>query len=275
MDKCKRVGRLRGIMAALSPGPILDRWMTVARPYKLERIPVLTVILLVMSLGCIARASVFPPQFYSAKEIRATVVEEATGHPLEGVVVLAIWELRTISGRGPRLQVSEAITDALGIFLIPSWGPKFRPPMAEFHNKSPLLLFFRHGYVPLQLLNVPKKKVVALYPGYRSMRTKQFLDLMNTHLWFGFEGSPEEPIQESIWNELTIQLEPFRGTSGRWLELLASLVDAIAEDDSKHTRLFFEALNGERQYFASHPVEQRKSISLESLFSRIDRALGK
>ena len=35
-----------------------------------------------------SRAAALPPPFYSAKDIRATVVNEETGGPLEGVVVV-------------------------------------------------------------------------------------------------------------------------------------------------------------------------------------------
>lgn len=234
------------------------------------RVLILGAVFLSSACSPVQSAWGFPPPSYSAKAIRATVVDEVTSRPLQGVIVVAVWELRTLSGRGPRMQVGEAVTDARGKFFIAGWGPKFRPPLTQFAEKAPLLLFFKHGYVPLTLHNESKKKVAELYPNYQTMPTRQLLELI---AWY--QGMPEEAVQESMWDGLTIQLEPFVGTADRWLELITNQILEIAEEDSKYARQYFEALSSERKYFERNVVDASKRSSLESLFSRIDRVLGR
>lgn len=219
-------------------------------------------------LGCSATGLAVPPAFYSAKEIRATVVDEETGRPLEGVVAVAIWQLEP-SGLQIRLQVTEAVTDAQGQFFIPGWGPKPRQ-WGWLGHRSPLLILFKHGYTPLELHNESPKEVERLYPNYRAMPTKQ---LRNLTAWY--QGAPDDPVQESMWDGLTIQLEPFRGTPDRWLFLLNSHVNVVRDEDAKSVTKFLEAIKAERRYFDLNPVAGRERASLESLFSRVNRLLKK
>ncbi|HXG17000.1 MAG TPA: hypothetical protein VNK50_12190, partial [Calidithermus sp.] len=77
-----------------------------------------------LALAAGPAAALIRPPFYSAKPIQAVVVEEGTRRPLAGVVVVAIWELSTISGRGHVLQIDETVTDAQGRFSLPGFGPR-------------------------------------------------------------------------------------------------------------------------------------------------------
>ena len=71
---------------------------------------------MLLALACwtlaaaVPAAEGFQPPFYFAKDIRATVVDETSGHPVPDVVVVALWELRQVSAR-PRLHVAETLTD--------------------------------------------------------------------------------------------------------------------------------------------------------------------
>ena len=220
------------------------------------------------SAVCSASGGFFPPPTYSAKEIRATAVEETTGRPIEGVVIVAQWVLRRESGDGPRLHVAEAMTDATGRFLIPGWGPKPRVALMALQDKSPQLLLFKHGYAPLILRNESRSAFIKSYPNYRSMTARQISERMTS------EGNPNEPIQESFWSGMSIQLEPFQGPSDRWLDLLTSLSFSLRDDDAGSTRRFWEAILAEQQYFNVNPVAPPKKASLDALLFRARRSLG-
>jgi hypothetical protein len=96
---------------------------------------------------------------YSAEPTQAWVVDKTTGKPIEGVVVVAHWELRWGFEGGSVLdmKVLEATTDAQGHFSIPGWGPEPIPREAGFtarmRNNDPGLLFFHPGYLYERLQN--------------------------------------------------------------------------------------------------------------------------
>lgn len=89
---------------------------------------------------------------YSAKPITARVVDSQTKEPLEGVVVVAHWELQggPEGNRQGDLTVLEAVTDHSGTFHFPAWGPKKvptgRPINARLQELDPELLFFKSGH---------------------------------------------------------------------------------------------------------------------------------
>jgi hypothetical protein len=89
---------------------------------------------------------------YSAEPTHAWVVDKTTGKPIEGVVVVAYWELRWGFEGGSVLdmKILEASTDSQGHFSIPGWGPESIPRAAGFgarmRNNDPRLFFFHPGY---------------------------------------------------------------------------------------------------------------------------------
>src|SRR3989442_12447607 len=103
--------------------------------------------LAMMGLPLQACAFVLPPM-YSAEGIEAWVVDEDSGQPLEGGVVVANWEL--MGGLHPdtvgQLMVMETVTDANGRFSFPAWGPKLRPPGGYLDSHDPALTLFKSGY---------------------------------------------------------------------------------------------------------------------------------
>lgn len=209
------------------------------------------------------------PLFYSAKETRARVVDEETGQPVEGSVVVAQWILASIPERGPLLHIAEAVTDKNGEFVIPAWGPKPRRPFTYLKAFSPELLIFKHGYQPLWLHNELLKDVAEYFPNYKKMKTK---DLSNGTAWY--KGNPTESVQESMWNGLNIQIEKFTGTSDRWIDLLFTFSRFIAEEEEndKEVRQLFQALAAERGYFKDNPVT-KYHWRVPSFFDRVERAL--
>lgn len=66
-----------------------------------------------------------PTTSYYSKPFGGQVVDAVTGKPMEGVNVLAYWDMEHAeSGHGAgTLTQEEAVTDADGRFEIPGWGP--------------------------------------------------------------------------------------------------------------------------------------------------------
>ena len=103
---------------------------------------------------------------YSAEAIDAQVVDAKTNQPLEGVIVVAHWEVARVvptfvpimpfgnDPRGPfQLQIMETVTDANGRFHFPAWGPLPVPPLAALGDRDPHLIFFKEGYIPWSISN--------------------------------------------------------------------------------------------------------------------------
>lgn len=206
------------------------------------------------------------PPFYSAKEIQATVVDAETVQPIDGAVVVAVWQLDAISGQGPRLQVSEAVSDTEGKFSIPGWGPKPRPPMTHFTSKSPYLVVFKGAYVPVILYNPPKAHFARL-------RALPNLTAEEISYRTPIEGNPYDAVQESFWSGMTIRIVPFRGTPEEWFRHLDMIKNAVVREDSRKARSFYEALAAQREYFRVHPVDPRKVTNavFDSVFADIER----
>lgn len=87
---------------------------------------------------------------FSARPITATVVDAETKEPLQGVIVVAHWQLvqggfLDSSIPAGELMVMEAITDADGKFHFPAWGPKY-VFMGRMKYFDPELILFKPGY---------------------------------------------------------------------------------------------------------------------------------
>ncbi|MBM4255257.1 MAG: hypothetical protein FJ147_05105 [Deltaproteobacteria bacterium] len=119
-----------------------------------------------------------PPPTYSAEAIEAWVVDEDTGKPIEGAVVVAHWEL--MGGLHPdtigQLMILEAVTDAQGRFQFQAWGPEPRPTEGFLHNYDPELLLFKSGYEYKNLSNRATSKV-NVAPVRRSEWNKKTIKL--------------------------------------------------------------------------------------------------
>jgi len=77
----------------------------------------------------------------------AQIVDAETEQPLEGVIVLALWEKRTFAWPHPDRHyhdLDEAVTDAAGRFVIPARVTASRHPLEL--TIGPLLTIFKPGY---------------------------------------------------------------------------------------------------------------------------------
>lgn len=93
----------------------------------------------------------------SAESIEARVVDDKTGEPIKGMVVVAHWQLERkyaippgVVGYDPRgplqLQIMETVTDQDGHFYFPAWGPLPVPPGAYLMDEDPAIVMFKPGH---------------------------------------------------------------------------------------------------------------------------------
>src|SRR5882762_1362276 len=134
--------------------------------------------------------------FYSAEPIEGWVADAEMGRPLEGVIVVAHWQLQGgFEGGTPikELQISEAVTDPDGRYSFPGWGLKFALS-GHLRSESPAIILFKQGY--------------------------QFRRLNNE--WF--EG--RDPTK-SDWNKKTVKLERFAGTLKEYAQHMWQFNDSL------------------------------------------------
>ena len=148
---------------------------------KLLFFPLLVMVLLLPLQSCAF--------VYSAEPIEGWVVDAETGKPLEGVNIVAHWQLRGgVMEDNPiaQIHIDEAITDQNGRYAFKGWGPKFAL-LGHLRSESPGLIFFKSGYKYLGLLNM----------------------LGNS-------------TSKSDWNKKTVKMERFKGTLKEYAEYLSS-----------------------------------------------------
>jgi len=133
---------------------------------------------------------------YSAEPIEGWAADAETGKPIEGVIVVAHWQLEGgFEGGSPvnELKILEAVTDQNGRYSLPAWGPRFALS-GRLGSKSPEILMFKQGY-KFQLLN---------------------------NDWY-----QDRDTSKSDWDKKTVKLERFYGTLAQYAEVLASLSSSL------------------------------------------------
>jgi hypothetical protein len=133
---------------------------------------------------------------YFAQSIEGWVTDAESGKPLEGVIVVAHWQLKGgFEGGVPvrQLQIFETVTDQNGRYHFPGWGPKFALS-GHLKSESPGILLFK--------------------PGYR-------------YLALGNEWYSGKDLSKSDWNGKTVKLERFKGSLGDYAEHLSSLSGSL------------------------------------------------
>lgn len=185
----------------------------------------------------LASCGFIPPPTYSAEAIEAWVVDEDTGQPLEGVIVVAHWALR--GGLHPdvigQLMVMEVVTDANGRFQFPTWGPKLRPVTGYLHVDDPELLFFKSGYEYLSLANHVTEEVNTSSVR-RSEWNQQTIKLKK------FTGSVEEYAKRLIWFDDQFNFAFKSDTNCEWKQIPRMLVTL----EQERKRLKEKGLGGPR-----------------------------
>lgn len=147
--------------------------------------------------------------YYKAEPIVAWVVDAETKQPLEGVIVVAHWQLEGGLEGGDRVgqvMIMETVTDAKGRFYFPGWGPKPRSLKGSLKTHSPEVLLFKSGYK------------------YRS--------LVNRHTYKTRTGDIKNPLR-SDWDGKTIDMGRFVGESQEYSRYLSFLMGYLRfiEDD--------------------------------------------
>lgn len=144
-------------------------------------------ILLALLAICIPFWVFGDPPVYFAKDIQGQVVDGETSRPLQGVVVVAKWQVYATGigsgGGGGSIKTIEVITDQEGRYVIPGWGPRMRPPLTYLNSKDPELTYFMPGYFPDAREN-------ALHT---------------------YENRDTSLVRTSEWNGKVVKLLPFNG----------------------------------------------------------------
>jgi hypothetical protein len=89
------------------------------------------------------------PQQYSAAAVRARVVDDRTGEPIQGAVVLALWrtiDVYRLTFGGVYVHY-EATTDRRGAFEIPRWGPRTLNYDYYLDARDPEIWIIKRGYL--------------------------------------------------------------------------------------------------------------------------------
>lgn len=193
-------------------------------------------LLVLVTSICLPACAGYPPLTYTADPIAAKVIDADTKQSLEGVVVVAHWELErgTVGGNVPvsQLMVMETVTDKDGRFTFPGWGPKTVWD-SFLVDKAPQLLLFRSSYDHRVLRNE--------YNSSRELRIK--------------------PIRRSEWSGKTIELKPFKGTAEEYAEHVHALDNDLefaryGEDcEWKKIPRMLVALHRMSEYFDSQGVK--------------------
>lgn len=93
---------------------------------------------------------------YHAEAIEGWVVDAETGKPLEGVIIVAHWEIKHGISSVPiaQVQILETVTDRNGRYFFPAWGPKTISTTGYMGGNSPRILLFKPGYKSAGFTNV-------------------------------------------------------------------------------------------------------------------------
>ena len=144
---------------------------------------------------------------YSAEPIEAWVVDAETSQPLEGVIVVAHWQL--YGGLHPdrlgELTILETLTDKTGRFHFPPWGPKSVSAglvtNARLAHLDPEMLLFKSGYKYQRIANELTSAVLN-------------------------DAGPS--LRRSQWNGKTIKMEVFKGSLREYEKHLAFLRTSLS-----------------------------------------------
>lgn len=110
---------------------------------------IVLLIFLVTTLALAANCQGNQWVYFHDEEIRGYVVEADTNKPIEGAIVVSMWQLSQIlsQGFGGYAKVIETKTDKEGKFTIPAWKT-FKPLTVNsvMHDLAPKIIIYKPGY---------------------------------------------------------------------------------------------------------------------------------
>ena len=147
-------------------------------------------------LLCAASFALTACNRYSAESTEGWVIDADTKKPIEGVIVVANWQLHksTLGGKRPadHLNIMETTTDYDGFFYFAGWEQK-AALWGFFIDRDPELLFYKEGYE------------------YRSLKNTQGAEIDTSK------------VRQSAWNGKTIELQRFDGSPRDYASHFSSL----------------------------------------------------
>lgn len=109
---------------------------------RMRKLIVTTVVVLVLTVGLHRSCG---PFHYESDPIYAQVIDETTGYPVEGAVVVAIWMLDSGWYTDRPLHMAEAVTDRMGNFVLPAMR-KRRPWLMFLDFRDPEITIYKPGF---------------------------------------------------------------------------------------------------------------------------------
>ena len=102
--------------------------------------------------------------FFHGEQITGTVIDAEIGEPIEGAIVIGMWQLTQLLGEGfgGYAKIVEVKTDKDGKFIIPSWT-SFKPWkfFSSVDELAPRIVIYKPGY---QVHVTSRARVPAAYP---------------------------------------------------------------------------------------------------------------
>ena len=187
--------------------------------------------------------------YYYADPIRARVIDEHTGQPLEGVVVVGVWYLEHWHSSS-QWHAAEGVSDKNGYFVIPAMPRRFRPWFGELQWRDPWLYFYKPGYEVAQRHNEDAYIHPVSAPGQR-VRTTTTSD---GHIVSDVSTYSSASKRMSYWNGKTIPLLPHEGDLKKEAESLDSMLSLSAIErlgPTKFPHLYRALISGYDQLPAS------------------------
>jgi hypothetical protein len=215
------------------------------------------------------------PLMYSSDEIRGTIVDGETDHPIEGAVVIANWTVTKMilgptaeGGKSIDFVTLEAVTNKDGNYAIPAWGPKPVSPLEVMESDSAHITIFKSGYWIKRLSDIEPETVTKRYDVNKLDDKQQILECQSVRTQFEEavshvalttdELAPAH--RRSIWNGRTIRLKKFIiGEERKCGEKVM-----LCEDAKKK---YGEDIKCEGIYFRQPKI---KKVSEEDLYDQVD-----
>jgi len=148
--------------------------------------------------------------------IRGQVIDERTGKPLGGVVIVARWYTEGSLGKMYLMYASEGITKADGSFVHPGMPLRIRGLFEQFTILDPELYLYKPGYATSRLTNAAIRR-------------------------FGYASQDDwtlNPKQACYWDGKTIPLHPVDSVQGEAEALNSIYYDVVKASEVLHPRRF-------------------------------------